>query len=554
MNIRSLELENFATYKTLKYEPDNGLTLIVGTNGAGKSTLIEGVCWTLYGETIRGSSPGENVRGEIVIQTPHHDIQVERIRRGGKTKLSVMIGGGSATKQTATETQAVIVQVLGSWERFKATTVFAREFMARFGAATDKERKSLLEGILGLGRFDIALASCREELKVVSIQEAKEQGRVGALEESRAGLTRTLDGLIEPPRAKPVVIAEMNEVDLKEVARTTSIKKMRIAVDQAERLRQGAERVLGKAQGEEAGHLRRIGEIKKTRIAADALASCPVCLREVDTGCKEFIHQKYTDEIIANEILWTAAQKQVAEAAGEVEELKAEWSALMKRKLELEQDTAGVQRARVLAEELARVNAYEGAREQINKSIEDNAVQLWAAKKNVEGFKERIAVLNEVQIVLGTRGARTLLLGRALRRLEQEANSTLAELGLGIAVEIGGVSQLKSGQEVASISVGVKGAGSGDYRALSSGERARVDLGLLLGLASLLGVGWIAFDEVFDSLDPEGQERVANYLVGLGQKRQVLVISHHEDLQALFPSGRKMRAIKENDESRLVAA
>jgi len=178
MKLLHLHLEDFATYKKLSYPAQEGLTLVTGDNGAGKSSLIEGLVFALYGETVRGSSPGDNCIAEVIIEgKAGFKARVHRAKKDGKTKLSLAVDDKILTGATTTETQGKINAAFGPMDRFVATTVFSREFMARFGTATDKERKALIESILGLGQFDMALATARLSLKDVSIDHAKFQGR-----------------------------------------------------------------------------------------------------------------------------------------------------------------------------------------------------------------------------------------------------------------------------------------------------------------------------------------------------------------------------------------
>jgi DNA repair exonuclease SbcCD ATPase subunit len=85
--------------------------------------------------------------------------------------------------------------------------------------------------------------------------------------------------------------------------------------------------------------------------------------------------------------------------------------------------------------------------------------------------------------------------------------------------------------------VQVIGAGGGQYKGASRGERGLVDLALLMGLGDLQGSpGLVWFDEVFDSLDEDNVDRVAAYLKTLSRDRQVVVVSHADALKARFPA------------------
>jgi len=79
----------------------------------------------------------------------------------------------------------------------------------------------------------------------------------------------------------------------------------------------------------------------------------------------------------------------------------------------------------------------------------------------------------------------------------------------------------------------VHGIGGGHgYKATSQGERRRQDIALLLAFA---GQGTLFFDEVFDSVDKEGIDAVAQVISELAAERCVVVITHNEDLADRVP-------------------
>ena len=79
------------------------------------------------------------------------------------------------------------------------------------------------------------------------------------------------------------------------------------------------------------------------------------------------------------------------------------------------------------------------------------------------------------------------------------------------------------------------------YKGLSGGEKARVDVCVLLALKDLSrSVGGKTvlnlsmFDEVFDSLDKTGVEDVCDLLEEQAQKEQIIVITHSKDVEDRF--------------------
>jgi DNA repair exonuclease SbcCD ATPase subunit len=151
--------------------------------------------------------------------------------------------------------------------------------------------------------------------------------------------------------------------------------------------------------------------------------------------------------------------------------------------------------------------------------------------------------------VLGLRGVRAHVLGKALGGIEQVANGWLARIaGPGLRLHLSAYTEKKTGGVSDAISLEVDGAGGGHgYRGASGGERRRCDIALLLALAEVAGAahglkpGLILFDEVFDALDDDGVDTVCEVLGELAATRQVVVISHNDRLVARLPKRLHLR-------------
>jgi exonuclease SbcC len=548
MKLCHLTLTGFATYSKLVRDFSPGLTLIVGDNGAGKSTLgVEGPSWALYGQTVREAFPwaGKVMSARLVFDHDGETYAVERRRDKGNPEVKLSCGMLDLSAQTATETQTKIDRMIGTWDHHVSTRIFARSFLTRFGGATDKERKALLEALLGLGQFDRALDLVRADLRVAEDAKIRMAGNATSL---GAILDRVLQG--RPP-----------EGDDPESIRAR-VEALRLAVTtlegQSTQLASMADSAVSDLQGASGGlaELRRAAQLARQRVIDLAARrdrnlagdTCPACLRPlVGRGRNEALDH-YTDELSRLEKARVAAEMALAPAEDEYAELRGEADTLREKARAADAKVAPLRSDLAMADRLlarAEASAAEMARWQtLHDQTESDHV---AAKKATEAARGHAERLSAVEDVFGLRGARVALLTRALARLEAETNVVLGKLGLGMRVGIAGQATQKSGKVVDAIAIRVDGAGGGDYRACSDGERARLDVALLLALAALSGAGGVlVFDEVFDALDRDGIERVAAFLGELAQTRQIVVITHHADLLALFPASVVWRVSKDD--------
>jgi DNA repair exonuclease SbcCD ATPase subunit len=545
LTIVRVEAEKFASYNAFDIAlPATGLTLVLGTNGSGKSSIVEAIAWALYGKTLRGALPAIGARVAVTLAD---GTRVERRRIPKAYQLSLEAGGKDLSGQTTTETQGRVDALLGPWERFAPTRLFARDFMAKFAASTDKERKTLIEDILGLQRFDIALRNTREQLKASSADFARATDKAGLLAQYVQAQTELVSQLGDP-----------NELDLLNESLATAEAKWRNeteALDVARKDSADADELLTALQKRRA-----VAEVKKqvaqrniAELAAKSarladLETCPVCLQAVEAHAHAAITQHLVDAAAPFELQRTEAVTVLTDIDSQHDELLEEREIFRAQEQAIRIGMAMAQsKVSELKGQITSVSQQYKARVDAKSSLLKYEYDLAETNKAKAIHETNINVLARAVDVFGLQGARVLLMGRALIALERETNAILQALGLGIGVVLKTTSVRKTGKEVDELSVLLTGAGGGEYGAASSGERARVDVALMLGLAALLGGrgdGYMAFDEVFDTLDEEGIERVSAFLSRMSEHRQVIVISHHAELRSQFPRGLVFQATK----------
>lgn len=555
--LQSVAAEKFADYDKLTQAFPPGLTLLLGDNGTGKSTVIEVVVWCLYGVFIRAKGnprPSGGSHAGVVGVLGDKQVEVQRSRKGSKTELKLTFEGKDISGQTPTETQAKINDLFGNREQFIATRVFAKDFMARFAVATDKERKQMIEQLLGLGRFDVALGACRSDLaaqkQLMMAADVKLQTLRTQLDRQQEAVASTQG--VEVPEVGPLE-STLVELEDQHTAATTAYEKVQGMVEKAERSMQRTNFVLSQARRDMAQAEEAAAKMRRRRADTLEHTTCPVCFRAMDGDSEAAIAAHFDAEQtpLADKIV--ALQADVLAYQEDFTDMEDTLRGLRARREEAKGQVPSMKQISSLRERLAAARQVADERQRRAAEVEETKGEIAKVEKDVAQASAKIDVLKAVEESLGLRGARTLLLGRALGRIEDGANEALSHLGLPLSVELSGTTQLKSAKrEVDAISIKVSGVRSGVYDMSSGGERGRVDVGFLLGLAQLSGAGgWMAYDEVFDALDPEGAARVASYLGELSKHRQILVISHSNDLRSEFPHAQVLRATKQGGVSQL---
>ena len=519
-----LELVSFMSHDSTVVDlPDRGVVLVTGPNGSGKSALVESVATALWGKGLRGSrwSPWHAGQpGRVRLQ--HGALTVERSWDGKSKSLR---WSSTDAFDTTMKAQAGLDAAVGSFEVWRRTCVFSSSDAAHFTLASDVERKTLLEQLLGLAWFDAAHKLCLADLKHAysASGSAKRESELAAtraqalaeglkrLEEQRAAEAPAGDvGTLRLDRTK--YQQHERDVGQESAALLTTINELTF----------------------------KLGELRaRDRIAGERLER--VTSNEVCPTCEQPISRVLVDRL-AREL------KQAGEARVEAEQLtKIESERLQAEVRELEQEARGL---RDLAAGVSmRIQAIESARtrvETLDRNLKATGQEIAKSASKLAELLDRekklsvdVAELEACERVLNARGVRSQVVGGTLAAISARANAWLSRLGSDLSLELKPYTERKSGAVADAISLTLEGAGGeAGYPGASAGERRRVDVSLLLSLAELAGAAsaetpWrspVFFDEVFDSLDGDGREAVGELVRDVARDRCVVVVTHDESL------------------------
>lgn len=528
----------------LALEPGT-LYLVTGPNGAGKSTLVEAVAYALWGKSLRGEPMLHPESGDPrpYVTVVADGLAVCRNRRYGQTRLwfgtpddcdapegiaaeldTARRLGAPPHHGTAKEAQLELESYVGTFERWRRTHVFSSADAAHFSLATDGERKRLIEGFLGLERFDAALEECRADIKSaerrldaaqdLEHELGRDVDRVAERLAEQAGEDPEPDSLPEP--AEPANSPASLEAQLGGCRRAQREAARRGATERAAAL--AAEQALGRlAEGE----------------------PCPACGREVPA---EVLGAVQEDAEVA------AHAARLADAAGR-EEVRALEQRERALNHELEAARAAEQARALWAERERQRAAWKERRDRADELEADLRRRLSElGHQREQASLDRQAALQErnelraCEQVLGLKGVRAGVLARALQGAEALANAWLGRLGKAdMRLSLKPYTEKAGGGAVDSIGVLLSTGGDyRPYRSASGGERRRCDVALLLALGELAAAssgrerGTLFMDECFDCLDQEGQEAVLGALLDLAKKGPGVVVVTHAGLGDLL--------------------
>lgn len=549
MHVLELHLQRFMLHADTKVKlPRNGVVVVTGPNGLGKSSLIEGVAVGGWGKTLRGTPPWGEDAGAVTLLTDK--VQAKRTAKGSKKTITWHRTGEEPTDyESPTKANEALEQVLGAFDTWRRTHVFSSHDASHFTLATDADRKALLETVLGLYSFDRALEVCRSDRRQAETQHMQ---AVARLEQLRAQLAPTRTMLESAERAlanAPPVPEPLPPLQLPDTtAMQHEVQELAGQILEAGKDVSAVQRTLREMELGVAKRLAKAEEFDR-RLAALGSGDCDKCGQPIPAALREALTAAAQAERMAAKELQAKEAENELLLRAQVEELQAEYEALRRRKTEAETKLRVAATERQAKE--AERRTHDNARAAALRATTTASASVEQARATLADLEDRIAkgetytldaarkrhTLETVEVVLGLKGVRAHVLGRALSGVEATANAWLARLGLNMAVELKPYTETKSGAVNDAISLNIVGAGGGyGYRAASSGQRRRIDIALLLALAEVSAAaqggtpGTLLMDEVFDALDEDGKPAACDVIAELARDRAIVVITHDKEL------------------------
>lgn len=528
MIVEQLTLRNVMSHKDTRLAfPARGVVALSGENGNGKSAIIEGLSVALWGQTLRGTDPWADADGEAHAQISLHGqrLHVLRTRKKGKLALSWHRDGEAPTKfETLTKAQGGLETVIGEWDVWRRSSVFSSSDADNFSAASDGDKKRMLESVLGVDMFDDALKACRTDAASADMAAVlAEKDLAASAERVRLNETRVQDAdaaLAGDPLADPAPL-EAQAAKLREMLAgcTGEISQGRNQLRKADRA--GAEEAM----------LARQLEATLERLRGDA---CPVCSQAIPEALRGDLMARADAAKVEAHAHAAKAREANADLESVLADLEQERQALDERYRQAASAASAAKQA------VARIAQLQKQRGLAEKDLYDARARLSAAELSFASAKTEAKVLRACERVLGLKGVRAHVTARALGGLESVANLWLSRVaGQHLRVRLSPFTETKTAGLSDKIAFEVEGAANGNgYRGTSGGQRRRIDVALLLALAEFVAAahgregGTLFADEVFDALDEDGRSRVVGILHELGKERAVIVVTHSQELLA----------------------
>ena len=570
----------------------------ISANGTGKSSLLDAIFWAIYGKLPNGDAADKVVNRiakkdtevKLWFSIGKHHYLIDRGRKKNFVKL--FQDDQDISTSSAKKTDALITDTIGiSDDVFLSTIFFDGANSIPFSKLTDKQRKEFLETVVNIGVYREAHDKVKDTLKDLTTEQevlkSKREAMVQTLtafKETESERSKNMTTLKESlskaqkkltdaknlfNKKKPTFDAQLDKID-------KLIENIKVTPSVSDTLTKYQDLVVRLTKAKENG-VSLNNQLKDTTSSLQQLKdeyeslnnskTCPVCGNPLDESHRLAEQQRITEKVTPlvekyhtdeqslkdKRAEYVSLQKQVSETK-EVADKEKQKEATLRNSLE----QAYQQRTDISNQVSKHTQAISLAESEVSsyerqlKSLEQESYteKIADCQETIKGFETKlqdtlvkIDDYNEAEKAFSDKGIKSHVLDLIMPLLNDGVNKYLEVLtGSTISVMFSTQSAKIDGTLADKLDVRVTNKGfEADYSTLSSGEQRRVDIAIGLALQDLvmsrsnLSFNVLFYDELFDSLDSTGVEKVVELLnQRLSTASSIFVISHDTSLKALF--------------------
>jgi len=575
VNFEKIIIENFLSIgkKPVEIDLRPGLHIITGSNkdqsdrrnGIGKSTILDGLCFVLFGSTLRELKK-EFIINNITKKTPKVSLffniqennitkRYELYRTIEPSKCFLYEDGIDITRDSMVNTTEYVQNILKlSPEVFQNCIAMTLNNTVPFMAKKKVEKRKFIESIFNLEVFSNMNSNLKQEMqetkKDFDIKNAKfdeikkhynnliEQSSNKEKEKKRRKETlhERKESTVNDLEQTKKLIGSIHDLDITEIQ-----NKIKYASDKQEELLAKINKTGREITSIETK--RDYVKMSLTKIGTDK-DICPVCLKPVTELDKNHIVEKkkilkdeikeYNDSIAELESKLSLYEESKIKLDSALSKLK---EIVNRQKLQAQQKVHLIQKEKDL---LVYIETIDKDIEDLEKTNNDLTSAIDVLKEKVDNVdlqikkdKHNLNILDLVKFVLGEDGVRSYIVKKILALFNNKLSGYLRKLNSNAFI--------KFDEYFEETIVNNKGVEM-SYFNFSGAEKKVIDLAIMftfiemLRLQSNISYNVQFYDELLDtSLDEAGVEMVVNLLTELVQTKNygIYVISHRKECSKL---------------------
>jgi DNA repair exonuclease SbcCD ATPase subunit len=533
--------------------------LIVGANGAGKSTILDALTFSLFGKPFRkinkpmlmNSINGSDLVTEIEFESGKNQFKIVRGIKPGLFEIwqnGVLLDQSSSTTDYQKYLEQNILKM--NYKSFTQIVVLGSSTFVPFMRLPVASRREIIEDILDIQIFSIMNLNLKEKIKTSGDELKEKDYEIDLLEEKITMQKNFIVNLelqnkndIEEKNAKVIhltkIVKEVNDkldhLNQDRNAIGDEIKEFSNATTKLKKLGN----LRGKIQQKFSSH-------RKEHEFFTENTTCPTCTQHIS----EDLRDTKVSEIL-NSIKELKQGMEEMEAAISLEEeretkftkLSQKWNSLF-NDIQIQQFQISSYQSQIqdLQKEITNLQNNNANRNEEDSKLSTLQTKLDEAKNQLTTIKEEQECLRAAAMLLKDNGIKTRIIKRYLPVMNDLINKYLQNMDFYVNFTL---------DENFEETIKSRYRDSFSYESFSEGEKARIDIALLLTwravakLKNSVDTNLLILDEIFDgSLDTNGSSELGWILKNFDDNTNVFVISHRENMEDKFDKTWKCEKIK----------
>jgi DNA repair exonuclease SbcCD ATPase subunit len=533
--------------------------LIVGSNGAGKSTILDALTFSLFGKPFRkinkpmlmNSINGSDLVTEIEFHSGKNEYKIVRGIKPGIFEVwqnNVLLDQSSSTSDYQNYLENNILKM--NYKSFTQIVVLGSSTFVPFMRLPLASRREIIEDILDIQIFSMMNINLKEKLKFSNDDIKDRDYQIDLLEEKVTMQKNFIDNLD---------IQNQNDIQEKnnKVIHFTKIEKE--VADKFEQLNQDRETISKEikefsnatAKLKKLGNLRgkiqqKFSSHRKEHEFFTENTTCPTCTQHIsedlrDTKVSEILNS--IKELTRGMEEMEEAIKLEEERESNFTELSQKWSSLF-NEMQIHQFQISSYQSQIqdLQQEISQLQNNNANRNEEDSKLQGLEKALAVSKQQMIAVKEERDCLVAAGQLLKDNGIKTRIIKRYLPVMNKLINDYLQNMDFYVNFTL---------NENFEETIKSRYRDSFSYESFSEGEKARIDIALLLTwraiakLKNSVDTNLLILDEIFDgSLDQSGTSELGWILKNFDDNTNVFVISHKEGMEEKFEKTWKCEKIK----------
>lgn len=536
---------SFGNYNTTVNFDKNEMTLVTGSNGHGKSyALLDSITFALFGKPFRkinipqlvNSINNKNCLVQVAFDIGSNTYEVIR---GLKPKKFEIYKNGELIKQNAKSKdyqRFLEEQILKmNYKSFTQIVTLGSSSFVPFMQLTAADRREVIEDILDINIFSTMNSVIKGKLSMIKEKVNETNNAIELLKEKQEVQEENITTLKNKQQENISNNAKKIEKVEGEIDRLLSeIQELQKEVKDLPSMRDEQKDINDKMLLQKDKIVSSIKEKNEKEESKDFYTnneSCPVCSQHITQEFKQTKIKELKDQIKEKESITEELKKLFYEMKSKSDFLSDKLKEMADINSTIAEKTNTINGARKYIESLrsndSTVNSFDESIQKAEGKIEEYQTLISNLTLNLYELKEEKNNLDILSVLLKDSGIKAKIIKNYLPIINEIINKYLSQMNFSVSFTL---------DEEFNEQIKSRHRDTFGYMSFSEGEKARIDLAILLAWREIAKIknsahcNILILDEIFDSsMDSVGVDDLMKVLRTLANSSNIFVITHKTD-------------------------